>query len=136
MNKTEEKCRDSPATACAMFIYKSKKGVLIHAKSCVYKSYCGTNGTFCKDIALGGSDCRLDCCDGELCNDKEKFKPTTPPGKTQTTKTNIVNTSTMVTTATTMDMPTTPTRGEGVYLTNGFGTVTCAVFLAVAQFLA
>ena len=84
--KIEKKCPDKPAPACAMFIYKSKTGVLIHAKSCTHQSYCGSNGTFCKDIALGGSDCRLECCAGELCNIKEKFKPTTPPGKTQTTE--------------------------------------------------
>ena len=86
-NKAKQECKDKPAPACAMFIYKSKTGVLIHAKSCTFRqSYCGSNGTFCKDIALGGSDCRLECCDGELCNIKEKFRPTTPPVTTAPTE--------------------------------------------------
>ena len=82
----QQKCPGKPAPACAMFIYKSKTGVLIHAKSCTHQSYCGSNGTFCKDILLGGSDCRLECCDGELCNIKETFKPTTPPVTTAPTE--------------------------------------------------
>ena len=102
----EEKCRDTPAPACAMFIYKSKKGVLIHARSCTYQSYCGSNGTFCKKIALGGSDCRLECCDGELCNDKQKFRPTTPPGNTQSTELTTAPTEEPTTVETKTTLPT------------------------------
>ena len=109
--KIEKKCPDKPAPACAMFIYKSKTGVLIHAKSCTHQSYCGSNGTFCKDILLGGSDCRLECCDGELCNIKETFKPTTPPVTTAPTEgPTTVDTQTELTTAPTEEPTTVDTE--------------------------
>ena len=44
---------------------------------CVEKD-CGSNDTFCGGIIQGGADCRLECCDQELCNFQEEFKSTTP----------------------------------------------------------
>ena len=76
-NREEQTCGTKFEPACGIFIYRSTKSdVLIHAKSCVWKKDCGSNDTFCSGINLGGADCRLDCCDQELCNYQEGFNST------------------------------------------------------------
>ena len=78
-NRENQTCKTTFEPSCGIFIFKNKvSGVLIHAKSCVWKKDCGSNDTFCKGISHGGADCRLQCCDQELCNFQEEFKSTTP----------------------------------------------------------
>ena len=78
-NKGEQTCGSKFPPACGIFVFRStQSGALIHAKSCVWEKDCGSNDTFCSGINLGGADCRLQCCDQELCNYEEEFKSTTP----------------------------------------------------------
>ena len=70
--REEQKCGTKFQPACGIFTYRSKvSGVLIHAKSCVHEKDCGS-----------GTECRLQCCDQELCNYQEEFSPTTAPQDT------------------------------------------------------
>ena len=79
-NKENESCKANPEPSCGTFLYTNKQGRRIHARSCVHQQYCGANDTFCREISLGGTDCRLQCCTTDFCNYHENgFASTMPP---------------------------------------------------------
>uniref|UniRef100_A0A6P8HNV0 Integumentary mucin C.1-like n=1 Tax=Actinia tenebrosa TaxID=6105 RepID=A0A6P8HNV0_ACTTE len=62
---------------CGTFSYIPKPNASrIFGKSCTTIELCSGNNSFCKYI---GEQCRVQCCDTELCNFQKGFAPTSPP---------------------------------------------------------
>ncbi|XP_020901551.1 uncharacterized protein LOC110240106 [Exaiptasia diaphana] len=103
--KEKEDCTRQGLDRCGTFSYENKTGFRVYAKSCTSKALCSANSTFC---SFGGKNCRVQCCDTDLCNVQVGFATTIAPTTTQRPTTTVEETSTESTTTT--EQPSTNTK--------------------------